>query len=277
MMVSYVCLAATAAALTRSHIIVEPKTHRVAGTIAQCKYRVSHRRSTTAFAQLAPGWMTAVDQASGQTYYINEQTGHSQWEPPQAAMPYGYGSPHEGHNARHASAQVIWWLAPASGVLNEYIVRNGEEQVLGRYDMVEQNPYVSRAQCLVRVAADGTASVLSIGKAQTFIVKGPRSFLVLRKDQTHVLKHGEQIALRKDPRSGSMLAVFTVYAQQGDFAQGDAFAQQLQPSGYGQQQPNSYGQQQPSSYGQQQPNSYGQQQPNSYGQQHPSRQHGYLQ
>ena len=32
---------------------------------------------------LPAGWSAAVDQASGQTYYYNEQTGQSQWEPPQ--------------------------------------------------------------------------------------------------------------------------------------------------------------------------------------------------
>jgi hypothetical protein len=33
--------------------------------------------------QLPPGWITGVDQGSGQTYYYNEQTGQSQWDPPQ--------------------------------------------------------------------------------------------------------------------------------------------------------------------------------------------------
>jgi len=33
--------------------------------------------------QLPPGWTSGVDQASGQTYYFNEQTGQSQWDPPQ--------------------------------------------------------------------------------------------------------------------------------------------------------------------------------------------------
>ena len=31
----------------------------------------------------AAGWEAQVDEASGQTYYINSQTGESQWEPPQ--------------------------------------------------------------------------------------------------------------------------------------------------------------------------------------------------
>ena len=32
---------------------------------------------------LPPGWSAGVDQASGQTYYYNELTGQSQWDPPQ--------------------------------------------------------------------------------------------------------------------------------------------------------------------------------------------------
>ena len=33
-------------------------------------------------AALPYGWISGVDQQSGQTYYYNEQTGQSQWEPP---------------------------------------------------------------------------------------------------------------------------------------------------------------------------------------------------
>jgi len=32
--------------------------------------------------ELPPGWSTGVDEASGSTYYFNEQTGESSWEPP---------------------------------------------------------------------------------------------------------------------------------------------------------------------------------------------------
>lgn len=34
-------------------------------------------------AQLPPGWVTGVDPSTGQQYYYNEQTGASQWDPPQ--------------------------------------------------------------------------------------------------------------------------------------------------------------------------------------------------
>jgi hypothetical protein len=32
--------------------------------------------------QLPPGWVAGIDQASGQQYYYNDQTGQSQWDPP---------------------------------------------------------------------------------------------------------------------------------------------------------------------------------------------------
>ena len=31
---------------------------------------------------MPPGWVSGIDEASGQTYYMNQQTGQSQWEPP---------------------------------------------------------------------------------------------------------------------------------------------------------------------------------------------------
>ena len=36
-------------------------------------------RATT---ELAAGWSPVLDEQSGQTYYMNSQTGESQWEPP---------------------------------------------------------------------------------------------------------------------------------------------------------------------------------------------------
>ena len=35
-------------------------------------------------AQVA-GWTTRIDESTGSTYYYNEETGQSQWEPPQIA------------------------------------------------------------------------------------------------------------------------------------------------------------------------------------------------
>ena len=52
-----------------------------------------------------------------------------------------------------------------------------------------------------RLAPDGTASVVSLGKPQTYILKGPRRSVILQKDETHILKDGDQIALRKNHKT----------------------------------------------------------------------------
>jgi len=41
--------------------------------------------SSSAELDLPPGWVTDIDKASGMTYYFNERTGDSQWEPPERA------------------------------------------------------------------------------------------------------------------------------------------------------------------------------------------------
>ena len=225
MLPAFACLATAAAALTATL------------TTPVSALRIAHsQRSRQLCAQLAPGWVTGVDEQSGHLYWYNQQTGESQWEPPHAA--------HTGESQwqppHAATAQVMWIVAPADGVFNEYTVRNGEEQVLGRYDMVEQDPYVSRVQCLVRVAADGSASVVSLGKAQTFILQPSemlpsgeytRRMVVLRKDEEHVLRDSEQIALRKNHQTGAMIGIFTVYAQQDEYGVPGGSAQ---PSAYAQ-------------------------------------------
>ena len=162
-----------------------------------------------------PGWITGVDEASGHLYYYNEQTGHSQWEPPAQTT---------------TTQRVQWILAPASGVRNEYTVRNREAQVLGRYDMDVQSIYVSREQCVVRVGFDGTASVLSTGKAPTVVCSPYGECYGLERGLSHVLQHGEQIGLKQSLHSnqeagGPIQGIFTVYALPGDYEQEDDDAQ----------------------------------------------------
>jgi len=58
-----------------------------------------------------------------------------------------------------------------------YAVRNGEEQILGRYDMLEPSLYVSRQQCIVQVAVDGTAVLVSTGKPWTLYRPGREPYV----------------------------------------------------------------------------------------------------
>ena len=146
-----------------------------------------HRCAT---AQLqAPGWVSAVDEATGQIYWYNEHTGASQWEAP--------------------AAQALWRLLPTSGVRHEYQLQSGDQQVLGYYDMIEQpHGRVSEAQCVVQVAADGTASLASVGERPTSMrAHGRAPWFALRSDsEPHVLVNGQQINL-DDKNPGG--AVFT--------------------------------------------------------------------
>eukprot|EP00966_Prymnesium_polylepis_P175761 4068183-Prymnesium_polylepis.1 len=135
-------------------------------------------RTSNVVAQIG-GWNSAVDEASGATFYFNEHTGQSQWEPPAIT-----------------AQQVLWRLIPTSGVYSEYAVGNGEEQCLGCYDMVQENPLVSQAQCLLQVAADGTATLVSLGERATGLrARIGAPWYGLKKEATHALVDGEQIAL----------------------------------------------------------------------------------
>ena len=115
-------------------------------------------RTRTLLAQ--DGWTTTLDQESGQTYYYNEQTGQSQWEPPQTALQHPTGT-----------NQVLWRVAGSAGIINRmdrrYNLRRHDEQVLSRYNMLKQKLTVSRKQCLVSCLADGTATLTSIGRGPT--------------------------------------------------------------------------------------------------------------
>jgi hypothetical protein len=92
------------------------------------------QRTRQLLAQVGPPasrWTTGTD-PDGRVFYTNTQTGQSQWEPPTTA-------------AAGKGANVVWRVSPFNGVYSEFTLRNGEEAVLGRYDMVQQKLTVSRA------------------------------------------------------------------------------------------------------------------------------------
>lgn len=207
---SLLCLAATTVALTARPALRTP----------HCPAR------SALIAQLPPGWVVGIDQESGQNYYYNEHTGQSQWEPPPGDYGPGWDSAQQGY-----AKQVLWTIVPTQGVhQKEYQLRNGEDHVLGRYDMIRQSLYISREQCVVRVAADGTASLLSIGKPPTVVCSAAGECYGLQRGLAHALKDGERIALKAtflsdDASFDSLLGsgaggpaqgIFTVYAQPDD-------------------------------------------------------------
>eukprot|EP00966_Prymnesium_polylepis_P292661 6758829-Prymnesium_polylepis.1 len=178
------------------------------------------RRSGQIFSQAA--WLPSVDEASGRTYYFNEETGVSQWDPPQ-----GYG-------AARASLRLV----PEAGAYSPLrrgglgLLQNGEHQVLGRYDMVEQSPYVSRAQCAASVTEDGVPTLASLGKPSTLVREyDGGKWYGIRAGETHTLADGMQICLAGETAwTAGAEAVFTCRcrvkgADTGSISMGDDVVQ----------------------------------------------------
>ena len=202
---------------------------RVVAAAASTPVSTGHaRRATRLVAQNA--WSAAVDEATGAVYYYNQQTGQSQWEPPQQS----YG------------AQVAWRLARFSGIdeevtpRNGYTLRNGEHQVLSRWNMLSQTLSVSRKQCMVQILADGTATLTSYGKGPTLWRSRAGPWQPVRNGESLVLSDGDQVSLDVNQPEG---AVFTCqdetamqqsrgyqrdYAQQQQQQQGQQHQQQQQ-------------------------------------------------
>ena len=149
------CLAAMASALTPASVLrLSPASALRAPTASRAptaplRALLSSRfqRSRTPVAQygqqenLPAGWTSGFDQASQATYYVDEVTGVSQWEPPQAAAYWDSSRDIEPDAAAAAAAsqaaQVVWRIVPTCGVCNVvFNVGNGQQQVLGRSQLV---------------------------------------------------------------------------------------------------------------------------------------------
>ena len=180
-------------------------------------------RTRTLLAQ--DGWTTTLDQESGQTYYYNEQTGQSQWEPPQTVWQHPAGT-----------NQVLWRVAGSAGIINRmdrrYNLRRHDEQVLSRYNMLKQKLTVSRKQCLVSCLADGTATLTSIGRGPTLWRERGGPWCSVQKGEGLTLTDGDGIALDCNNPEGAAfecLAKRVVQQGQGGYPQGSRYAQQGQP------------------------------------------------
>ena len=207
----WLLLAATLS--TTSALLLRPALPRVPRS---CAWRTSKIRAQGA-------WTTAIDEASGVTYFYNSQTGVSQWEQPEQAC----------------GAQVLWRVAGTSGIHYwcQYNLCNGDVQVLSRFNMLNQALTVSRVQCIVQIH-DGTATLTSCGKGPT--LWRPRSppmhgwprWIALDKGDLVPLSDGDQVSLDVNDPEG---AVFTckeasAVQQDGGYQQGGGYAgQHAQP------------------------------------------------
>ena len=88
-----------------------------------------------------------------------------------------------------------------------HTLRSGEELVLTRWHMQRPKLTVSREQCKVIVAADGTADLVSCGKGPTLLRQsGAQEWYAVSRSDTCPLADGDQISLDcNDPEA----AVFT--------------------------------------------------------------------
>ena len=77
-----------------------------------------------------------------------------------------------------------------------HTLRSGEELVLSRWNMQRPKLTVSREQCKVMVAADGTAALVSCGKGPTlWRQSGAPWYAVSKSDTACPLADGDQISL----------------------------------------------------------------------------------
>ena len=167
-----------------------------------------------------------------QQQYTYQQQG-DEWAVPsyeqegQYSAPAGYG------------AQVRWRIDATVGVaampqtsfpalpkchVLPYYVRNGEDQVLSRCNMLFKTETVERVQCMIKALADGTTNVIGCGgKGPTLVrSRGDGQWTPLYKGQTRILRDGDQISLDAyNPESAVFTCTEEGAAQQGG-AQGGA-------------------------------------------------------
>ena len=212
------------------------------------------------------GWSAGVDQITGATYYINENTGQSQWEPPYQAQQPNYGAP-PGFSAVTGLWRVEGFAgvtgfdfimdgrvipvenAPFTGLMHgtvqqkhsvlPYELLNGDEVVLSRWNMLQQILTVSRMQCAVKCLDDGTAILISCGRGPT-LFRGYESggnWVALQQGESLGLSDGDQVSLDCNNPEG---AVFTCHDGSAMQQQGGYQQQHQQQQGGYQQQPGGY-------------------------------------
>ena len=109
-----------------------------------------------------------------------------------------------------------------------YLLRSGEEQVLSRWNMLEQKMTVSREQAVVECSIDGILTLVSKGKGPTLWRAYGADWVALHKGERLVLTDGDQVGLDcNDPEAAVFMA-----QQEGAYSQ-----QQQQQGGYTQGQP----------------------------------------
>jgi len=179
--------------------------------------------------QYEQGYGDAAQQGPGAPQ-ANGRQGYG-YQPDYGAEQPGYGQ-QQGYSAQQSYCeQVVWSVGKGAGVtglvdsqtalrdittqqsvymqdvrLLPHILRGGEALVLSRWNMQRPKPTVSREQCKVVVAADGTAALISCGRGSTLWRQSDSPWYAVSRSDTCPLAHGDQISLDcNDPDA----AVFT--------------------------------------------------------------------
>ena len=106
---------------------------------------VVHRISTLVVAQLdglPAGWTTGFDEANQATYYINEQTGQSQWEPPVAVAADSISQQVAQQNDAQQELPVGWTMGFDSSCGSYYYfnAQTGQSQWEAPHFVAQQEP-----------------------------------------------------------------------------------------------------------------------------------------
>ena len=234
-------LTATASALAPASVLrpllrASPALTAPAALSAPLRGRA--RRTRTLLAQygaqdqLPAGWTSGFDQTSQSTYYVNDQTGESQWEQPQS-QPQSQPQWEQPQAYEQSSSAVLWRVAPFSGVRcyvhrgvqpRCYEMRKGDVQVLSRFSMLTQKLTVSRVQCIVQIH-DGTATLSACGRDSTLWRGRGLPWVALNNGDQVPLTDGDQISLDcNDPEAAVYTCEEQAQQEQGA-AQQDTYAQ----------------------------------------------------
>lgn len=139
-----------------------------------------------------------------------------------ARMQYGYMDQQQNYQQSYGGVQ--WRIDSSYGVQAmpqfrfpalpkywalPYTVRNGEDQVLSRWNMMSEALTVSRVQCMVRVLADGTPTLVGCGKAPSLFRAFGGPWSPLYKGESVLLSDGLQVSLDCNDPEGAVLPAST--------------------------------------------------------------------
>ena len=186
----------------------------------------------------------------GQQGGFGQQQGYGQPQQGYGQQQGGYGQQQGGYGQQYGGRQSQFRIDAYAGVTGmpqnrfpakpqywqlPYTVRNGEDQVLGRWNMMYPAITVSRAQCMVKILPDGTPTLCGCGKAPTLWRSPGGPWNYLNRAETRILENGDQISLDWQNPEGSVLTAVDEMAQGGGYSQPQGGYGQPQ-GGYGQPQ-----------------------------------------